>query len=403
MGKFHKWCDAVGLDYKPWQEYAFKWCCHRERADTGGIFADEMGLGKTIVMLGVIAFRPRTTLIVLPRQLIDQWAVACEKWVGQTPLIYHGTTPNDAIDGVVDGVVITTYGTMVSRNRHLRAKSWDRIICDEAHHLRNAGLGWLMMRQIPRRVHWLVTGTPIQNSPKDLRALERVAGCEYLLRRTREQVGIKMPKLRMSTMDVSWKEEEAEIAAEVHDLALGGRGGIGMNMHDSIGEWTMVRFLRAKQMCIFPELLSKTIGQYGLPSSKLDAVVEKILSRADNGRRKLVFCFFRMEIDELERRLQNAGIVVGILDGRGKNQEGDVLLIQIQAGCEGLNLQQFSEVYFTSPHWNPAMEEQAIARCYRLGQKEDVDVFRFTMIDDDGMTMDEYIHDVQDRKREDML
>lgn len=404
MGKFSKWCNAVGLDNKPWQESAFKWCCRREKAGSGGIFADEMGLGKTIVMLGVLAFRPGSTLIVLPRHLIDQWAEASEKFIGQEPFIYHGTVAPEALEENESKVVITTYGTMISRNRYLRNKTWDRIICDEAHHMRNAGLNWLMMRQIPRRIHWLVTGTPIQNTPNDLVALERIAGCRHLLRRTREEVGIQMPALRTTTMEVEWQdEEEAQIASEIHDLALGGRGGIGLNIADDISGWTMVRFLRAKQVCIFPELVAKTISTYGLASSKLDAVTQKILSRADNGRRKLVFCFFRMEIDELERRLQNAGMHVGVLDGRGKNQDGDVLLIQIQAGCEGLNLQEFSEVYFTSPHWNPAMEDQAIARCYRIGQKEDVDVFRFSMIDDVGVTMDEYIHDVQERKREDML
>ena len=57
----------------------------------------------------------------------------------------------------------------------------------------------------------------------------------------------------------------------------------------------------------------------------------------------------------------------------------DILVVQIQTACEGLNLQEYSEVYFTSPHWNPAVEDQAIARCHRLGQTEDVDVFRFSM------------------------
>ena len=81
----------------------------------------------------------------------------------------------------------------------------------------------------------------------------------------------------------------------------------------------------------------------------------------------------------------------------------DVLILQIQTGCEGLNLQHFSEIYFVSPHWNPAVEDQAVARCHRIGQTEEIDVFRFNMCgfddDDETRTLDEYSAAVQDVKR----
>ena len=82
-----------------------------------------------------------------------------------------------------------------------------------------------------------------------------------------------------------------------------------------------------------------------------------------------------------------------------------VLIIQIQSGCEGLNLQHFNEVYFTSPHWNPAVEMQAIARVHRIGQTKPVRVYRFiTQLDDDDDTdnpisIDQYALKVQDVKR----
>jgi DNA repair protein RAD5 len=79
----------------------------------------------------------------------------------------------------------------------------------------------------------------------------------------------------------------------------------------------------------------------------------------------------------------------------------DVLLVQIQTGNEGLNLQHYQEVYFTSPHWNPAIEEQAIARVHRIGQTEAVNVFRFVMddISPGSITLDKYCQLVQDAKR----
>jgi hypothetical protein len=126
-------------------------------------------------------------------------------------------------------------------------------------------------------------------------------------------------------------------------------------------------------------------------SSKISKVVRTILSRKDNGKRKIVFCHFRGEIDYIQSRLTTAfpSLVVRYLDGRTSESERrvilapdacvDVLILQIQTCCEGLNLQQFSEVYFVSPDWNPAVEDQAIARCHRFGQTEPVSVFRFVM------------------------
>ena len=108
---------------------------------------------------------------------------------------------------------------------------------------------------------------------------------------------------------------------------------------------------------------------------------------------------------------------IATFDGRtshGKRSEiltskNDVLILQIQTGCEGLNLQEFfSEVYFVSPHWNPAVEDQAIARCHRIGQQVDVEVFKFEMdgfglnCDTllDSATLDKYVNCVQNVKRD---
>jgi SNF2 family DNA or RNA helicase len=79
-----------------------------------------------------------------------------------------------------------------------------------------------------------------------------------------------------------------------------------------------------------------------------------------------------------------------------------VLILQIQTGCEGLNLQEnYSEIYFVSPHWNPAVEEQAIARCHRIGQKKEVFVYRFEMGNfvEDLRTIENYVDNVQIRKK----
>ena len=139
---------------------------------------------------------------------------------------------------------------------------------------------------------------------------------------------------------------------------------------------------RARQMCVYPPLIKSGNG-----ASKLTEVSNHILERKNNGKRKLVFCHFRGEIDALKTKLQDQ-MKVSTFDGRTPmkerkhitNETCDILLMQIQTGCEGLNLQQFSEVYFVSTHWNPAVEDQAIARCHRIGQMKPVSIFRFRMI-----------------------
>lgn len=157
------------------------------------------------------------------------------------------------------------------------------------------------------------------------------------------------------------------------------------------------RMIQAKQSCIYPRLACRKSVPRMPPtedenySSKISKVVRTILSRKDNGKRKIVFCHFRGEIDYIQSRLVTAfpSLVVRYLDGRTSESERriilapdaaiNVLILQIQTCCEGLNLQQFSEVYFVSPDWNPAVEDQAIARCHRFGQTEPVSVFRFVM------------------------
>ena len=107
---------------------------------------------------------------------------------------------------------------------------------------------------------------------------------------------------------------------------------------------------------------------------------------------------FRLVTTEKEKAdLERAALLL--------NDKYDVLILQIQTGCEGLNLQEnYSEIYFVSPHWNPAVEEQAIARCHRIGQKKEVVVNRFEMSGFVGQkletkTVDNYVGSVQDCKR----
>jgi SNF2 family DNA or RNA helicase len=141
-------------------------------------------------------------------------------------------------------------------------------------------------------------------------------------------------------------------------------------------------------------------------------VIEYIDKKKYNGKGKLIFCHYINEIDEIEKRLVKLGMKnVKKYDGRNSGPEtlkkisepADALILQIQTGSEGLNLQEhYSEIYFVSPHWNPAIEDQAIARCYRIGQKNQVDVYKFGMeqFNSKEISFEIYMEGKQKMKRE---
>jgi SNF2 family DNA or RNA helicase len=465
--RFKEYLDRTKMEHKQYQYEGVQWMLNNElRADPvagvrGGFIADEMGLGKTIMMIGTMLcnFRART-LIVVPPVLVDQWYAQIYRTTGHKPLIYHGNKKKQISQFLLSQatIVITTYGAITLTKKQIDANAitplhqllWGRIIFDEAHHLRNKNTTrYISARKLQANIRWLVSGTPVQNRRQDFYSLCSLLGlpasfytevdnlpkltADFVLKRTKTGVGIRMPNVVHDKNMVTWgNRKEMELSEEIHSAlafshvsASKSRAFVANSL--SKGSGVLSLLLRARQTCIYPKLLSKTLTQnenlsaYSEAfncSSKLDFAVEKILRRKDNGCGKLIFCHFREEIDEIAARLRAGGMAkVGTFDGRttgGKRTEAlhnknDALILQIQTGCEGLNLQEnYSEIYFISPHWNPAIEDQAVARCHRIGQTKPVYVERFEMSpfisgEDDKQlptrTVDNYVGVVQAGKR----
>ncbi len=401
MQRFNNMISRANLDTKVHQIDGVRWAIERELGSggtKGGIIADEMGLGKTIVSIGVIYANPvRRTLVVLPVALLAQWASAITRFTGLTPLVYHGSkrsriSEEDFLGAIV---VVTTYDTVTiesgSDGSRLHTTRWGRIVYDEAHHLRNTKVNdfYSLCR--------IIGFEPSEYRTTDKEALKRFTNA-CILKRTKAEVGIALPELFIQDVIVGWSNAaEKQLAVDVHkDLAFSntelveGSDALSEQIQYKSNEYVMLAMIRARQVCVLPKMVfgsrKAPMKQLRTVSSKIDCVAKTILKRKDNGSGKLVFCHYIEEIDMIKERLCAGGIgKVNTYDGRNTGsksafEKADVLILQIQTGCEGLNLQEhFSEIYFVSPHWNPAVEDQAIARCYRIGQQKPVFVYRFVM------------------------
>jgi len=447
MERFPLLLKHSGFDYKAYQAEGIEWCIRRELADAplagvrGGIIADEMGLGKTMMMIGTMFcnYLPHT-LIVLPPILLPQWEKEIYKISGHKALCFYGANKGKVtMDQLTKApIILTSYNTLLNEECLLVKMKWNRVIFDEAHHLRNSKTQrFESCRQIEANIHWMVTGTPIQNRRQDFFSLCHMIGlnsafyknkenmdkirAHFVLRRTKQQVGIEMPEMRQTKVMVEWSDpKEKMLAEELHSL-LPDQTGVSYTKRKQLAAYLepkgiLTAMLRARQSCILPSMMKGKMFKCGSGydaalncCSKLDAVLLLLIDRRDNGRGKIVFCHFKDEMDAIAAGLTEAGYKkVVCCDGRTPKSvkktiadEADALIIQIQTGCEGLNLQKhFSEVYFVSPHWNPAVEAQAVARCHRIGQKSEVDVFKFEMggFDDDANTLEKYVSAVQEHK-----
>lgn len=377
---------------------------------------------------------------------------------------YHSKVSKESLlQNIEDSPIVLTTYSMISTRKDKKKNSikkpwhsilwdiqWNRVIYDESHHLRNEKSNKHQgAKRIKSQSTWLLTGTPIQNRNKDLYSQLKIMGIfdefseksqvekveflfPYVKLRTKKSIGLELPPLSVETININQYEsaEEKIILAYIHSLlgftnVIIDKNNVENHVLSYLNTDSPLPILtRARQACVYPGIIKSYLNNMykkgEIPHSveklnvrthtKISKIAEKIKTEKNENNRVLVFCHYVDEMVLLNEILTNDGLDVKVLNGATKAKDRkiipklspDALLVQVQSCCEGLNLQQFSTVIFTSPHWNPAVEDQAIARAHRIGQTKPVKVYRYICggLGNGTNTLDQYCMAVQDAKRE---
>lgn len=439
--------EGLHATLREYQKQGLNWLNFLDEFNFGACLADDMGLGKTIQIIAFILsqrekVRHNTNLIVVPASLIFNWRQEIAKFAPSiTVLTIYGT---DRIKNHRDfgqyEVVLTSYGTLLTDVRFLKEYRFNYIFLDESQTIKNPdSQRYKAVRLLQSRNKVVLTGTPIENNTFDLygqlsfacpgllgskqyfreiystpidQFKDRRAAKElqkrinpFLLRRTKEQVAKELPD---KTEMVIYCEMEAD-QRKVYD-------GYEKEIRDYLTNQTdaevasntmnvLKGITKLRQICNSPALLSED-EFYGSSSAKMEVLLEQIENKS--GQHKiLVFSQFVGMLDLIKKELQHKGIAFAYLSGQTKNRESvvasfqenpdiRVFLISLKAGGVGLNLTQADYVYLVDPWWNPAVENQAIDRTYRIGQQKNVIAVRLICPD----TIEEKIMKLQASKKD---
>ncbi|MVQ42560.1 DNA/RNA helicase [Microbacterium sp. MAH-37] len=444
---------GLRAELRLYQQAGFEWLAFLRQHRLGGILADDMGLGKTLQLLALVqhaheAGEERPFLVVAPTSVLTAWRDEAARFTPDLRVrVVETSKASDIRDAAVSAdLVVASYAVVRLAEQTFRDRDWAGLILDEAQFVKNpASQQHQAIAAIRADVTYAVTGTPLENSLMDLWALfhltapglfpskrqfredyvqpiekgkvpENAEGADFragriarlrrrirplMLRRTKDLVASELPPKQEQILHV----EPSPAHRAVYDTVLqrerqkilGLLKDLDKNRFIVFRSLTMLRMLALAPGLVDPD-------DTGLGSRKLDALVERAEELRAEGHRVLVFSQFTSYLDLAEARLKDAGIRYSRLDGATRKRgevvddfrDGDqtVFLISLKAGGFGLTLTEADYVFLLDPWWNPAAEEQAIDRTHRIGQREQVFVYRMISTG----TIEEKVLALQQRK-----
>ena len=406
---------------RPYQEEGFRWMMRLAWWGAGACLADDMGLGKTLQAIAVMLARAAQgpQLVVVPTSVLVNWQQEVMRFAPSLSIALLGNATSDRKQVVSDlaagDLLITTYGLLVTEGELLASRQWTTIVLDEAHTIKNRDTQTSHQAMtLKGDFRLILTGTPLQNhlaeiwnlfqfatpgllgpfqqfSDRFILPIERDHDMDrqrmlrrlltpFLLRRTKEDVLSELPEKTEVTVRVTLSDEEKALYDNLRQQAIA-----NLESDDAGAIKVLAEITRLRQAACNPRLVNSKLT---MESSKMTAFLDLISEMMAGGHRALVFSQFTSHLALVRRELDSRGIAYLYLDGATppaqrahlvrdfQNGTMPIFLISLKAGGLGLNLTAADYVIHLDPWWNPAIEDQASDRAYRIGQSRPVTIYR---------------------------
>ena len=438
-----------------YQKTGFKWLKTLDRYKFGGILADDMGLGKTIQILSVILDyvqnakeKHRTSIVISPSSLTLNWQNEADKFAGELKTLVINGTLLERKRKIAEiekyDLVITSYDLLKRDIELYKEKDYHfrYIIADEAQYLKNSNTqNAKAIKKINAETRYALTGTPIENSlaelwsifdyimpgylfsykkfkklyempivkENDKQALNKLKMLiePFILRRTKTEVLTELPEKTVTVLNNEMEEEQRNLYISYLAQA---REEVAEEINLNGIEKSHIKILsvltRLRQICCHPSLFIK---DYTNESSKLNQCMEIVEDAVKANHKILLFSGYTSMFPIIEEKLQQLGISyfkltgatkvderIDLVDEFNENPDIKVFLISLKAGGTGLNLTGADMVIHYDPWWNLSTENQATDRAYRIGQKNNVQVYKLITKN----SIEEKIYELQQKKAE---
>ena len=439
---------------RPYQRAGFKWLKTLDRYKFGGILADDMGLGKTIQIISILldykqnSNERKASIVISPSSLSLNWKNEIEKFAPSLNIkVIRGTAleRKEIIENIDKYDLIITSYDLLKRDIDIYEKqnyNFRFIIADEAQYLKNNNTkNAKAIKQLNADTRFALTGTPIENSlaelwsifdfimpgylfsykefkstyemaivkDEDKEAMNKLKMLiePFVLRRTKKEVLTELPEKTITVLNNEMEEEQRKIYLSYLVQAKQElQDEININGYEKSQIKILAALTRLRQICCHPGLF---IEDYNGGSSKLEQCMEIIEDGVNAGHKILLFSSYTSMFEIIEKELKSRDINYFKLTGATKvderielvdefnhNPEIGVFLISLKAGGTGLNLIGADMVIHYDPWWNISAENQATDRAYRIGQKNNVQVYKLITKD----SIEEKIYEMQQRKAE---
>ncbi|GAA3197745.1 DEAD/DEAH box helicase [Actinocorallia longicatena] len=446
---------GIEATLRPYQERGLAWLAFMDGLGLGSLLADDMGLGKTLTLLAhLVQARPsdpaarRPTLVVVPMSLVGNWQREAARFAPKLSIhVHHGTRrhrQNELLRAATAAdLVLTTYGTASRDAGELAQVPWARVVCDEAQALKNSSTRQAKaVRSIPAGSRIALTGTPVENHLTELWSLMEFANPGLLgpkkafrerfavpieaegdeqaaleLKRATQPFILRRLKTDKSIItDLPEKQEMKEFCHLTVEQASLYQATVE-DMLEQIAEaddkqrrgLVLATMAKLKQVCNHPAHFLKDGSRLPGRSGKLTRLEEICGEVMEAGEKILVFTqyaeFGSMLQPYLAARLDRP--VLWLHGGTSKQHRDDlvqrfqedaepsVFLLSLKAAGTGLTLTAANHVVHVDRWWNPAVEDQATDRAFRIGQKKNVQVRKFIC----AGTLEEKVDEMIERKK----